>query len=69
MSKNEIEQTEDRELSNKPLKPLSIDDLFQPTEKLEETSARREWQIKRLQEKLGVSREIAQKMVDEGTHV
>jgi hypothetical protein len=47
------------------LKPLSAKDIIQPAEELHETSSEREWQIKRLQEQLGVSREIAKKMVDE----
>jgi len=47
------------------LKPISAEDLIAPQEELQETSARREWQIKKLQEQLGVSREIAEKMVDE----
>ncbi len=45
--------------------PISMEDLVAPTEKLEKTSPRREWEIKKLMEKLGVSREIAEKMVDE----
>lgn len=73
MSTNEIEQTDElkkaSDKSNEILKPITVDDLVQPTEKLQETSAKREWQIKRLMERLGVSREIAEKMVDEGTHL
>ncbi len=69
MSTNEIEQTENPKKTDETLKPISVDDLLQPTGELKETSARREWQIKRLMEKLRVSREIAEKMVDEGTHL
>jgi len=73
MSKNEIEQTDELkkalDKSDETLKPISVDDLVQPTGELQETSAKREWQIKQLMEKLGVSREIAEKMVDEGTHL
>lgn len=73
MSKNEIEQTDELKKAigkgDETLKPISVDDLVQPTGELQETSAKREWQIKQLQEKLGVSREIAEKMVDEGTHL
>jgi hypothetical protein len=47
------------------LKPLSAKDIIQPAEELHETSPEREWQIKRLQEQIGVSRESAEKMVDE----
>ena len=47
------------------LKPISIEDLVAPTGELQKTSPRREWEIKKLMEKLGVSREIAEKMVDE----
>jgi hypothetical protein len=73
MSTNETEQTDELKKAidkgDETLKPISVDDLLQPTGELQETSARREWQIKRLQEKLGVSRDIAEKMVDEGTHL
>jgi len=70
MSEREIEHEERAEVT-KPmgeiLKPLSVKDLIEPGEELQETSARREWQIKRLQEQLGVSREIAERMVDEAS--
>ncbi len=49
----------------KIVKPITAEDLLQPTEELQKTSAKREWQIKKIQEKLGVSRDIAEKMVDE----
>jgi|GEM_PF-1075743 len=70
MSEREVDYEEQADVT-KPtgeiLKPLSVKDLIEPGEELQETSARREWQIKRLQEQLGVSREIAERMVDEAS--
>lgn len=40
-------------------------DLQPPTEKLRPTTPEHEFQIRRIQEKLGVSREIAEKMIEE----
>jgi len=68
MSTNQTEH-DDEQLKpfsvDEKLKPISAEDLMAPTEKLEKTSPRREWEIKKLMEKLGVSREIAEKMADE----
>jgi hypothetical protein len=72
MSTNQTEVNDDVQGKDKArkadeiLKPISVRDLIGPTEELRETSAKREWQIKRLQEKFGVSREITERMVDEG---
>ncbi len=47
-------------------KEITAEDLVEPMkEKVQKNSASRKWDIRRLQEKLGVSREIAEKMVDE----
>ena len=59
MNEKQMKRTEEE------LKPISIEDLVAPTENLEKTSPRREWEIKKLQERLGVSWEIAERMVDE----
>ncbi len=64
---DEIKQNDNDKKPDDILKPISLGDLIEPTEELQKTSARREWQIKKLQEKLGVSREIAERMVDEGS--
>ena len=47
--------------------PVPGKDIGVPNGELKKTSPEREHNIKRLQEKLGLSREIAEKMVDE-TH-
>lgn len=68
MTNNKTEKTDEPKLPDEGLQPISIQDLVQrPTEELQETSPKREWEIKKLMEQLGVSREIAEKMVDE-TH-
>ncbi|MEJ2718827.1 MAG: hypothetical protein P8182_17140 [Deltaproteobacteria bacterium] len=45
--------------------PAPTNDVRVPTEELKRTSPEREHQIKKLQEKFGLSREIAERMVDE----
>jgi len=50
------------------LREIAAEDLVKPIkERMQKTSPSREWQIRKLQEKLGVSREIAEKMVDESS--
>ncbi len=65
MSTDHTTQNEETKHDDDTLKPVSVADLIEPSEELQETSLRREWQIKKLQEKLGVPRDIAEKMVDE----
>jgi hypothetical protein len=65
MNTNQTKQDDEIKQNDEIIKPLSVRDLMGPTDELEETSPQREWQIKKLQEKLGVSRDIAEKMVDE----
>jgi hypothetical protein len=62
---NEKKQADIKGEPDETLKPISAEDLMPQSEELQETSARREWQIKRIQENLGVSRDVAEKMVDE----
>ncbi len=41
-------------------------DTFEPLqEKVEKTTPQREWEIQKVQEQYGLSRELAEKMVDE----
>lgn len=47
------------------LKPVSAEDLIEPREEIKRTSPEREHKIRNFQEKLGVSRDIAERMVDE----
>jgi hypothetical protein len=65
MNTGQTKQDNETKKNDDILKPLNVGDLIQPEEELQETSPRREWQIRKLQEKLGVSRDIAEKMVDE----
>jgi hypothetical protein len=46
-------------------KALGEDLLSDEIEKIKETTPEREWKIKRLQETAGLSREMAERMVDE----
>jgi hypothetical protein len=64
MSAGQVENSSDTKQDD-TLKPISPADLIEPTEILQKTSAEREWKIKNFQEKLGVSRDIAERMVDE----
>jgi len=67
MRKRKIDKPEPdatRKLSGEIVKPISVNDLLEP-EDLQQTSAKREWEIKKLQERLGVSRDIAEKMLEE----
>jgi len=67
MSKRKIDKPEVetiRKLSGEIVKPISVNDLLEP-EDLQKTSAKREWEIKRLQERLGISRDVAEKMLEE----
>jgi hypothetical protein len=71
MNDKQSEETDETKRAGKTkqadesLKPITAEDLVQPTGDLRKTSAKREWEIKKIQEKLGVSRDIAEKMVDE----
>ncbi len=64
MSASQIDKNTDTKQYD-TLNPISVQDLLGSTEDLQETSAEREWKIKNVQEKLGVSRDIAERMVDE----
>ena len=46
-------------------KPYSAKDLIDPTDGIEKTSPEREDKIRNFQEKLGLSRDLAERMVDE----
>jgi hypothetical protein len=52
--RNDKTKHDDEIKQDEILKPLSARDMIQPAEELHETSPEREWQIKRLQEQLGV---------------
>ncbi len=64
MSDSQIDKNSDVKQDDN-LNPISVRDMLEPTEDLQETSPEREMKIKSLQEKLGVSRDIAERMVDE----
>ncbi len=56
--------------TEKKVKDLIMNDDNEGPEDLEEmkqTSPEREWKIKKAQEKLGLSRDLAEKMVDESS--
>ncbi len=71
MGTNELKEIDEKKRlevkipADKTIKPISVEDLVGPQEEIQKTSVKREWQIKKLQEQLGVSREIAERMVDE----
>ena len=59
-----FEKTDNLENTLEP-KESGEDLLSDEIEKIKETTPEREWKIKRLQETAGLSREMAERMVDE----